>query len=610
MKYVLYLILFFQIIFFSHSYSSNKDKKLRWEIINEISIGNNDKKIFWEKLDTNINNTPNWHLDENKDVLNTNKLNISSENTIDFSVQSFTNKQFNLTQIEPYIPLNNFLESGNINTLIEWKSSFSGGQAGGTGQQNNSAKIDIGISDKSQISAYFAEADDALYNLIGGKKVGYSWQNFALSLKNELFDFKKSNFKASYFSSLEYWRLSSGSDQSKSIYNQLDNNFGKDKFSIVTGSFSIPISKEFKKNNKFILVPGITFMPDTIGSRTNGKNFYGNNLFLGSGFIKDISKEFQLFGSYTTIFGPGNNFFDKELNYLKQPIYSFGLNWNLNPRIGLQSKISNGFGSTPATGILTIPSDNLLLYSVNISYRPDGDDTLLSPLKQRDKIKSFGGLTVNNALIPEYGTQQWNINYDSKGSIFGFYGYSYSNIFQLELVNLGFSRDSILNKSQNIEISNNFLDDNNFNIRLGGKILFFSPQKNDLLWMSLRTSVGRNESTNQGYVFSELINTYRFNNWLSGNLTPKYFFSGSKSFGALGLSFYINLFDNLVLIPEFNSSIKENNETNNTLAIRYLFNDNKSIDLYYSNALSTHDLGQILKSEDYKYGIRLNLLNF
>ena len=234
----------------------------------------------------------------------------------------------------------------------------------------------------------------------------------------------------------------------------------------------------------------------------------------------------------------------------------------------------------------------------------------MSPLKQRDKIKNFGGLTVNNALIPEYGTQQWNINYDSKGNLFGFYGYSYSNIFQLELLNLGFSRDSILNKSQNIGISNNFLDDDNFNVRLGGKILFFSPQKDDLLWMSLRTSVGRNESTNQGYIFSELINTYRFNNWLSGNIAPKYLFSGAKSFGALGVSFYVNLFDNLVLIPEFNFSIKENNESNNTLAIRYLFNENKSIDLYYSNALSTHDLGQILKSEDYKYGIRLNLLNF
>lgn len=615
MKYVLYLILFFQIIFFSNSYSSNKDnKKLRWEIINEISIGDNNKKIFWEALDTNKKNNQNktlkWDLDENKDSLNIDKSNRSTENNRDFLIESFTNQRFNLSQIEPYIPLNNFLESGNINTLIEWKSSFDGGEAGGTGQQNNSIKIDVGISDKSQISAYFAEADDTLYNLIDGEKVGYSWQSFALSLKNQLFYFKESDIKASYFSSLEYSVFSSGTDQSKSIYNQTDNNVGKDKFSIITGSFSIPISKEFRENYELFIVPGISFLPDTIGSRTNGKNFYGNNFFLGFGLIKDISKEFQLIGSYTPIFGPGNNFFDKELNYSKTPIYSFGLNWNVNPRIGLQSKISNGFGSTPATGILTIPSDNLLLYSVNISYQPNGEDTFLSPLKQRDKIKNFGGLTVNNALIPEYGTQQWNINYDSKGNLFGFYGYSYSNIFQLELVNLGFSRDSILNKSQNIGISNNFLDDDNFNVRLGGKILFFSPQKDDLLWMSLRTSVGRNESTNQGYIFSELINTYRFNNWLSGNIAPKYLFSGVKSFGALGVSFYVNLFDNLVLIPEVNFSIKENNESNNTLAIRYLFNENKSIDLYYSNALSTHDLGQILKSEDYKYGIRLNLLNF
>ena len=177
MKYVLYLILFFQIIFFSNSYSSNKDnKKLRWEIINEISIGNNNKKIFWEALDTNKKNNQNktlkWDLDENKDSLNIDKSNRSTENNRDFLIESFTNQRFNLSQIEPYIPLNNFLESGNINTLIEWKSSFDGGEAGGTGQQNNSIKIDVGISDKSQISAYFAEADDTLYNLIDGEKVG------------------------------------------------------------------------------------------------------------------------------------------------------------------------------------------------------------------------------------------------------------------------------------------------------------------------------------------------------------------------------------------------------------------------------------------------------
>ena len=47
--------------------------------------------------------------------------------------------------------------------------------------------------------------------------------------------------------------------------------------------------------------------------------------------------------------------------------------------------------------------------------------------------------------------------------------------------------------------------ENNINFRLGGKLLIFSPQKDDLYWVSLRSSVGRNDNTNQGYLFTEFI---------------------------------------------------------------------------------------------------------
>ena len=63
----------------------------------------------------------------------------------------------------------------------------------------------------------------------------------------------------------------------------------------------------------------------------------------------------------------------------------------------------------------------------------------------------------------------------------------------------------LLDKYINKTFTDTYLDDDNFNIRLGGKFLLFSPQKNDALWTSIRTSVGRNESSNQGYIFSELI---------------------------------------------------------------------------------------------------------
>ena len=53
--------------------------------------------------------------------------------------------------------------------------------------------------------------------------------------------------------------------------------------------------------------------------------------------------------------------------------------------------------------------------------------------------------------------------------------------------------------------------------------------------MTLRTSLGRSfGSTRQGYLFTELLNT-RLNDWLALNISPKYFFSGVKSFGGLGI---------------------------------------------------------------------------
>ena len=70
---------------------------------------------------------------------------------------------------------------------------------------------------------------------------------------------------------------------------------------------------------------------------------------------------------------------------------------------------------------------------------------------------------------------------------------------------------------------------------------------------------------------------------------------------------YLNLTDNLQIIPEINYLLDKEKKSNNTISIRYSFSENKSIDLYSSNALSTQDLGQLLKSTDNKFGIKLNL---
>ena len=135
--------------------------------------------------------------------------------------------------------------------------------------------------------------------------------------------------------------------------------------------------------------------------------------------------------------------------------------------------------------------------------------------------------------------------------------------------------------------------------------MIFSPQKNDALWSSLRTSFGRNDNTNQGYLYSEFINTIRLNSWMATNISPKYFFSGVNSFGVLGISKYINLSDKVLIIPEINIQLSKESESNNTISFRYSYSPSRSIDLYFSNAIGIQDLGQNLKGED-KFGIKLN----
>ncbi|WP_225867081.1 hypothetical protein [Prochlorococcus marinus] len=244
-------------------------------------------------------------------------------------------------------------------------------------------------------------------------------------------------------------------------------------------------------------------------------------------------------------------------------------------------------------------------------YRNKGKDKdkdiFTQSLNKRNRLLNFGGITVSNALIPNEGTSQINLNYDSKGNLFGFYGYSLSNIFQLELSAGSFDGVSLVDNKHS-SLQRTFLSKNNFNYRVGGKLLILSPQNFDPFWMTFRTSFGSNEKTNQGYLITELINTIRINDKVVFNISPKYFFSEIETFGAVGISSYINLLDNLQLIPEINTSLKNEQDFSSSLGLRYSFRPGKSIDLYYSNAAGVQDIGQLLEDKVYRFGIKLNFI--
>ncbi len=582
----------------------SSDNKIKWERVDK-NKSNNLEKIIWKSYNNDATyferkNSNNPQNGSDKNLFNTKKEKTKF-------INYHKNKQ-ELLEIKPHIPVNNFLNSGDFILSSNFVSAFSGGAGGGTGHQNYGIKLHYGLSDYELFTLYFSVTDDPLYNRINGELIPNNWASIAFAYKKQILESEDFKNSLSFSSSLEYWVVSSGSDIRKSIFNEIDNSVGLDRHENFIYSFSFPFTSQLNNQVNISIVPGMTFIPDKIGDKNVGKNFYGNNYFLAAGLNFDMSNNFQLVSSYTHLFGPGNNSFDENLIFNRKSIYSYGFNWDLSPVIGIEGKITNGYGLTPSTSLFTIPSDNKPLYFIGGTYKPFLEDNRFDPLNKNNELMLFGGLTVENALFPERGISQVDLNYDEKGNVFATFGYSLSNLFQVEL-STGSFNDVNPSNANNSNLQRIFLNENTFNYRFGGKLLIFSPQKNDVFWMTLRTSLGRNEGLNhQGYMFSELINTFRVNDWLALNISPKYFSSGVESFGAIGISSNINLFENFQFIPEINTSLKNNSEFNSTYAFRYSYASGKSVDLYYSNAAGVQDLGQILKDEGYRLGIKLNFL--
>ena len=102
--------------------------------------------------------------------------------------RKYLNDKQKLLNIHPHIPLNSFLDAGDISLSSSLISAFSGGAGGGTGHQNYGLKFHYGLSDASLFSIYLSETDDPLYNLIGGELIPNNWASIALAYKRQIYE--------------------------------------------------------------------------------------------------------------------------------------------------------------------------------------------------------------------------------------------------------------------------------------------------------------------------------------------------------------------------------------------------------------------------------------
>jgi len=516
------------------------------------------------------------------------------------------------------LPTANTLASGNDQITFQQVSPFGGGDAGGSGNQNYMIRGDFAINEALQLSGYYSNADDPLFNAPANKPTnpGNFWTVFGAALKGRLTGGKAWQWSAE--GALELFSVGSGcggqgksctgpsTGQSNIFNDALQQVFTRN----VVGSIALPLSWQATKQLQLSMVPAISWLPASQGSGQGGAGqFFGTNISVGIGANYRPNAQVQLFGSAMVPLGPGNNSFDSNLVYSRTPILSLGTNLAVNPRIGLEASVTNGFGLSPSTAILALPSaPRQPLLSGRFTWTPGAPDSKNPHYTPRQASLALGGFTVNTALTPNSGSRQFAFNADSGGNVFGLGGVSVSNDFQFLIAGGQFNGITPQNS-----FSTTFEGGGNLNLRFGGKAMVMRPTASLPFWSGGRLSVGRNFSANsfQGYLFFETMNTWEATPWLALTLNPKLANSGFGTPWGVGISANIQLGKYFQLIPEINAVASDlvggNNGTNGSLVLRWLVNSKTTLDLYGSNAAGLLDLGQLQRTNQVRLGSQLTL---
>ena len=422
-------------------------------------------------------------------------------------------------RFSPFLNTSLQLDQGDIRFDAFTISAFNSGTytSLGTGNQNYAGYIDTGLTDKVQLSIFYSQADDPLYTSIQGKLKQPSnfWESYGTSFK--IRTFSAESISNSLFLSLEGWNVGSGGCDAFSCKDDTSyspNIFNNSQQRVFTknlvGSISAPFTWSALDTLQVTFSPGVNLLPSNQGSGQGGSGqFYGTTYYLASGLRGYVIPNLSLTSSVSFPFGPGYNSFNSELKYLRTPVFNVNTQWYIDPRISLTLGLTNAFGASPATSLLTIPSSNQLLYIASFAYVPTDSDS--PKLFHTDFLSnaSLGGITVRPALVPSSGTTETWFNADSAGNLFGYVGHSLSNSFQIDLfsggVFSGVQQDTIFNRA--------YLTDNGWNWRVGGTAIPFSNLNGSTpYWIGGRVSLGRNNdaSSYQGLVLVSFFSHYSY----------------------------------------------------------------------------------------------------
>ncbi len=438
-------------------------------------------------------------------------------------------------------------------------------------------------------------------------ELGFIWQDFSDTLSSTIagdpaprLEFQTAALRGKY-RFLNNARLSMAVEGSVESFVYKSSTFGTltgPNRRNTVGMLALPVTYEMSPQLQFHLSPGVAVFPETVGAAS----FFGVIPHVSAGVSWKPSDRWALYGHVTVPFGDGGNTIETSGAISNTPVWTVGTRYNVTPKYGVDLYVTNSFGVTPTTRILTFPPDgDTPIVGVRINYFPgfaaNYPDTYRGPVQpvtartvslQQDGFTLSSGDTIEPARAELRGAYGTNENY-SISAIF-----SPDRDGQIEVHYEQWADDGTLGPPT--------IPNTDARVMAGGKLRLKDQNNGDAFSLSAHALLGR-DSGGTGVFYVGLPATYQVNQDFAVNVNPKVAGFGNTTTFGLGVGVNYEVFNGLEAIAEV-TAVDNGNDPVWAAGVRYNAPGSSiSIDAHATNAIGRYGLGTMVAQSETKFAI-------
>ncbi|WP_232315059.1 porin family protein [Picosynechococcus sp. PCC 7003] len=545
----------------------------------------NEASMFRGSTNTDIFDLENSAEILISDIVEQEKFDRQEEVVVENQVIEYSTSTFEFNFLEPMtIESANMLPQGTVKTGLGATIFRPNSQGNGLGLEVYNASVQYGIAENLQFNLDLSFLDDIDNVTNPNADIKFGVFSLAPSLKYRFID--EPSYNIAIVSSLEWIKV-------KSQNNTTENT--------LAGTVQIPMTYNLTDNSQWHLAAGFTVFPDTV----NDDDFYGTFFNIGTGFNLKIGEKFGLLAdvNYPIEVSGGNSVSNTE-KIKENLVWNAGFSYLHSPNVSLDMYVTNRLGNTPATKLLTFPSDGdsvgvgaNLKYTLgsNNNYRSSFSERFLPSMNDREKQLVFDGILLSspNTLRKEMFLFDGAIGSGGNIQI----GYGLSDNAQIEL-----TAQQLADNNQPIG--------NSMKLGAATKFNFLNQAIGDPFSLAIRGAfqdASNSDDDGIGLFLAETIFSYSANDAITFMFNPKAGFFGDETLIGTGLGVNLQLSPGLQLIGEVTPMVS-NDPIVWAAGARYLFpKSNFGLGVYGTNAAGKGNIGSLIHQSDDDVSVGFNL---